>query len=104
VAEPGLGFGDLVLCAGTLPGAGLEERAAAAAEAGFAGISLFAADYARARAAGRSDADLRALLRDQGLAVAELDALLRWVPWATASPSSTPSPTPWARARSTRWS
>jgi sugar phosphate isomerase/epimerase len=79
VSRP-LGPDDLVLCAGTVPASGLVERAAAAAAAGFAGLSLFAADYARARAKGLSDADLRRLLADHGLAVAELDPLLSWGP------------------------
>jgi sugar phosphate isomerase/epimerase len=75
-----LGFGDLVLCAGTVSASGLVERAAAAAEAGFAAISLFPQDYRRAREAGRSDADLRAVLRDHAIAIAELDPLLTWLP------------------------
>lgn len=75
-----LGPGDLVLCAGTVSGSGFVQRAAAAAAAGFAGLSLFAADYERARAAGLADADLRRVLRDHGLAVAELDPLLSWLP------------------------
>lgn len=75
-----LGFGDLVLCAGSAPAAGFVERARAAAAAGFSGLSLFADDYWRARAQGLSDADLRAVLRDHGLAVAELDPLLSWLP------------------------
>jgi sugar phosphate isomerase/epimerase len=75
-----LGFGDLVLCAGTVPNAPLEERIVAAADAGFAAISIFPHDYQRARAAGRSDADLRALLRDHGIAIAEIDPLLSWMP------------------------
>lgn len=79
-----LGFGDLVLCAGTVPASGLAERIAAAAEAGFAGVSLFPHDYHRARAAGLSDADLRALLRDHSVAIAEIDPLLAWLPGAEA--------------------
>lgn len=79
-----LGFGDLVLCAGSVPASGLAERVAAAAEAGFAGVSLFPHDYHRARDAGLSDADLRALLRDHGVAVAEIDPLLSWLPGAEA--------------------
>jgi sugar phosphate isomerase/epimerase len=80
MADAALGFGDLVLCAGSAPAAGFVERAAAAAAAGFAGLSLFADDYRRARAQGLSDADLRSVLRDHGLAVAELDPLLSWLP------------------------
>ena len=75
-----LGFGDLVLCAGTVSRSGLAERAAAVAEAGFAGLSLFVNDYRRARASGLSDADLRRVLGDHGLAVAEIDPLLSWLP------------------------
>lgn len=69
----------LVLCRGTIAGASFRERVEAASGAGFGGISLFAADYDAARAEGFSDADLRALLADHGLAIAELDPLLRWV-------------------------
>ena len=75
-----LAFGDLVLCAGTVPRSTLEERVAAASDAGFRGISLFARDYLGARAAGRSDADLRALLDDHGIRIAELDPLMNWMP------------------------
>lgn len=78
--ERALGFGDLVLCAGTVPQSSLQERVAAAAEAGFAAISLFPHDYQRARASGLSDADLRTLLRDHGVAIAEIDPLLSWMP------------------------
>jgi sugar phosphate isomerase/epimerase len=77
-----LGFGDLVLCAGTVAASGLVERIAAASDAGFAGLSLFPADYRRAREAGHSDAELRARLADAGLAIAEIDPLLAWLPQA----------------------
>ncbi|RIL03888.1 MAG: sugar phosphate isomerase/epimerase [Proteobacteria bacterium] len=80
-----LGFGDLVLCAGSAPAAGFLERVAAAAAHGFAAISLFPHDYQRARAAGLTDADLRAALRDSGVAVAEIDPLLAWMPGAGAA-------------------
>jgi sugar phosphate isomerase/epimerase len=72
--------GDLVLCAACAPAAGFAERAAAAAAAGFAGLSLFPTDYERARGEGLSDADLRRILSDHALSVAELDPLLRWMP------------------------
>jgi len=79
-----LGFGDLVLCAGTVPLSSLQERIVAAAQAGFAAISLFPHDYQRARASGLSDADLRGLLRDHDIRIAEIDPLLSWMPGDSA--------------------
>ena len=76
----GLGPDDLVMCAGTLASTPLPERIAVSAEAGFRGVSLFLDDLERARADGHSDADLRAMLGDRGLEVAELDPLLSWAP------------------------
>ncbi len=72
-----------MLCAGTVARSGLVERARAAAEAGFAGLSLLVDDHRRARESGLSDAELRAVLADHGLAVAELDPLLTWLPGPT---------------------
>jgi sugar phosphate isomerase/epimerase len=69
-----------VLCAGTVARSGFVERAQAAAEAGFGGLSLFVDDHRRARESGLSDAELRGVLRDHGLAVAEIDPLLTWLP------------------------
>jgi sugar phosphate isomerase/epimerase len=75
----GLGPNDLVLCSGTIPAAGFRERVEAAAAGGFSAISLWGKDYAGARRdEGLSDADLRALLDDHGLEVAELDAVMPW--------------------------
>jgi sugar phosphate isomerase/epimerase len=72
---------DLVLCAGTLPReTPWRERLTAASSAGFAGLSVWARDYAAARRDGWTDADLRAQLDDQGLAVAELDPAWWWTP------------------------
>ena len=69
-----LGAGDLVLCAGTLPrGTTFRERVEAAAAGGFAGISIWGRDYWAARSDALTDADMRALLNDYGLRVAELD-------------------------------
>jgi sugar phosphate isomerase/epimerase len=73
----------LVLCAGTIPRATFRERIAAARAGGFDGISLRLGDYARARAEGLSDDDMRALLAGEGLAVAEIEALTAWRPGAT---------------------
>jgi sugar phosphate isomerase/epimerase len=78
-----LGAGDLVCCSGTFPrGATFEERIGAAVAGGFAGISLWGRDYWAARRAGLSDPDLRALLADHGLAVAEIDLAWWWLPGA----------------------
>ncbi len=75
-----LGPDDLVLCAGTVRQAGLRELVAAAAAGGFQGISLDPQLYDEARAGGLSDADIRHLLEDHGLEIAEHDALLTWLP------------------------
>jgi sugar phosphate isomerase/epimerase len=81
----GLGFGELVLCAGTVPRSGFAERVAAAADAGFRAISLFPQDYRRARECGLSDSAMRRMLDDHGLAIAEIDPLLSWLPGAGAA-------------------
>jgi sugar phosphate isomerase/epimerase len=84
VSEPAVS--DLVFCAGTALAAPLVERARAAAAAGFTAISLWAEDVERARADGHTDGDLRALLDQLGLHVAELDGVSRWLPGADALP------------------
>jgi sugar phosphate isomerase/epimerase len=79
-----LGPGDLVLCSGTINReATFEQRVAAARAGGFDGISLWGRDYRAARHSGSSDADLRAMLGDNGLEVAELDLVWRWLPGTT---------------------
>lgn len=78
-----LGPDDLVLCSGTLPRAtSFEERLQAASAAGFRAVSLWGRDVQAARDEGRSDADLRAMLDDHGLQVAELDPAWWWLPGA----------------------
>jgi len=79
-----LGPDDLVLCSGTLAReASFRQRVDAAVAGGFSAISLWGRDYARARREGLEDADLRALLADHGLAVAELDLAWWWLPGAS---------------------
>lgn len=75
-----LGPGDLVLCAGSVMQGDFRDKLAAAVAGGFRGVSLFLDDYLAARTAGSSDAELRRALDDHGLAVAELDTLLSWIP------------------------
>ena len=96
VAHPGqallLGFGapvtlgahDTVLCSGTLrTGITFRERLAAARDGGFTGLSLWGRDYQAARDEGLSDPDIRLLLADHGLSVAELDPAWWWLPGAS---------------------
>src|SRR6187402_56056 len=73
MARARLGPGDLVLCPGTLPRAPFRERAAAARAGGFAGIGLWMPHRKHAHAEGLSDADLRAILADHGLAVSDVE-------------------------------
>jgi sugar phosphate isomerase/epimerase len=72
-----------VLCSGTLrPGIPLAERVAAATAGGFGAISLWGRDYADARAEGLRDEDIRLILADHGVSVAELDPAWWWPPGA----------------------
>src|SRR4051812_23532478 len=50
-----------------------EDRCAAAAAGGFAAIGIVPSVYEEARASGRSDDDLRAILADAGLVVSEVE-------------------------------
>ena len=75
-----LGPGAPVLTSSTLGNPPFRTLVEAAAAGGFEGLSLWPAhSYARARAEGLSDADLRALLADHGLAVNDVDARVAWV-------------------------
>lgn len=71
---------DLILCSGSLIGAGVRALCGAAVAGGFQGITLWPQDVASARAEGLSLSDVRALVEDHGLVVADLDPLLRWLP------------------------
>jgi len=75
-----LGPDDLVLCAGTLRKASVAEKCAAAVAGGFAAVTLYPEDVARARSEGLGLGDVRRLILDHGLVVADLDPLLRWLP------------------------
>ncbi|HXY94688.1 MAG TPA: TIM barrel protein [Acidimicrobiia bacterium] len=86
-----LGRRDLVLCSGTLPrDASFRERVDAARDAGFRGLSMWGRDYASAREEGHADADIRAMLDDAGLAVAEIDPAWWWLPGAAATGAAIP--------------
>ena len=75
-----LSAGDLVITASTLGHPPFPALAAAAAGAGFVGLSLWPEpDYGRAREAGMSDRQLRRILDDSGLVVQDVDTLVGWV-------------------------
>jgi sugar phosphate isomerase/epimerase len=78
-----LGPGSLVLCSGTIPrDTSFRERLAVAADAGYSAVSLWGRDYDRARRDGHSDAEMRTMLDDHGLVVAEVDPAWWWTPGA----------------------
>jgi sugar phosphate isomerase/epimerase len=77
---------DLIASYFTLSGAGVgqparftfTERVAAAAAAGFSALGMQLQDYDDNRAAGLSDADMRQILNDHGVCVAEIEFLFDW--------------------------
>ena len=71
-----LGPDDLVLHAGSCQRRTFAELCEAASAGGFRAVTIYAAHYRGAREAGMSDADLRTLLDDHGLVVADLDCVL----------------------------
>jgi sugar phosphate isomerase/epimerase len=78
-----LGPRSLVLCSGTIPrDVSFRERLSAASDAGYDAISIWGRDYARARDDGHSDAEMRTMLDDHGLVVAEVDPAWWWTPGA----------------------
>ena len=81
-----LGPDDLVLCSGTIRAAPFAHTVSAASAAGFQGVSLYYDEYAIARAEGWTDADMRALLDDNGVAVAEIDGRMDWLPDDSGAP------------------
>ena len=75
-----LATNDLVLCSGTIRCAPFETTVRAAAASGFQGISLYFDEYLSARDRGWSDADMRALLDEHDLGIAEFDGRISWLP------------------------
>jgi sugar phosphate isomerase/epimerase len=68
----------VILAHGSLRHADFRDRVAAVARAGFDGLGLHVREYARLRSQGWSDADLRAVLTDAGVRLAEIETLLGW--------------------------
>src|SRR4051812_26976021 len=69
---------DLVLSHFSIRHADFDDRVRAAADAGFVGIGLYLQEYERLRAAGRTDAELRAVLDRYGQRITEFEALRGW--------------------------
>lgn len=74
-----LGPGDLVLCAATVKETPFLDRLAPARAHGFRGVSINGYDVASARKTGLTPEDLAARVGDEGLAVAEFDAVTTWL-------------------------
>jgi sugar phosphate isomerase/epimerase len=75
-----IGPDDLLVTGATLGNPPFAQLVAAAAEAGFAGLSLWPEPtYGRARAEGLTDQTMRAVLDDAGIVVHDVDALCAWV-------------------------
>ena len=70
-----LGPDDNVLCCTIIGPTPLREFIEAASAAGFSAVSVAAHDYKEARKSGLSDADLRTILADNGVKVAELECI-----------------------------
>jgi sugar phosphate isomerase/epimerase len=80
----------IALCWGTVIGTPLELLIEAAAGAGLGAVTLTAGMYEAARAAGRSDAQLRRLLSDGGVRVHAIDPLISVLP-GTPRPADVPA-------------
>jgi sugar phosphate isomerase/epimerase len=75
-----MGPNDLVLHAATLRNASFLELCDAAVVGGFQALTVYPTHVRRARASGLSLRDMRRALADRGLALADLDPLLNWMP------------------------
>jgi sugar phosphate isomerase/epimerase len=75
-----MGPNDLVLHAATLRNASFLELCDAALAGGFQALTVYPTHVRRARASGLSLRDMRAELDARGLALADLDPLLNWMP------------------------
>ena len=81
-----LGPDDLVLCAGTVGSTPFFDRLAPAKRAGFAAVSMLAADYDALTEAGFDATEIRRRVADQDLAIAEFDPIGHWLPGQAPPP------------------
>lgn len=73
-----MGPDDLIMSALTVTTSDFRVRVEAAAGAGYTGIGMRPSFYEQARSEGATDAQLRAILDDHGVQVAELEVLGGW--------------------------
>ena len=86
-----------MLFAGSLPATPFRELVAAAAGAGWDGISVWPLTYQRALSReGLDPTAMRAIVDDAGIRVTELDAVFDWTPLPDGA---TPNPKEWDRHR-----
>ena len=83
---PELGPNDLIFNTTNILGGGVREIVAAAIAGDYAGISIWPQDVERARGEGLDLRDIRQLLADNGLVVADVDCLLGWSDQALPKP------------------
>ena len=68
----------VIVANGSLRSAAFRQRVEAAGTAGFDGFGMHVRDYARLRAEGWADSDLRAVLSDNGFELIEIETVLGW--------------------------
>jgi sugar phosphate isomerase/epimerase len=86
VNRPPLTAHDTVLCTGTLAGVSLSDKVRAAAIAGFRALSVRPREYETWLGEGWRPSDVRTFFDDHGVAVAELDPVMSWLPGANPDP------------------
>lgn len=77
----------LILSAGTVQAVPFFDRLAPARAAGFAGISMFAADMEALAGQGIDAAEVRARVADAGLFIHEVEIVGNWLPGAPTKPN-----------------
>jgi len=86
MSRANLGPNDSVLCTGTLAGVSLSDKVRAAATAGFRALSVRPREYEAWLGEGWQPTDVRTVFDDHGVAVAELDPVMSWLPGADPDP------------------
>lgn len=86
MSRANLGPNDSVLCTGTLAGVPLRDKVRAASIAGFRALSVRPREYDAWLGEGWLPTDVRTYFDDHGVAVAELDPVMSWLPGADPDP------------------